>query len=64
MDSYRESIVRDEWLAEHVSDAPMVRWVLACRRAALAELLIRVGRNDEARTVVEQAEADSRAVGR
>ena len=58
VNSYRASIVRDEWLADQLSNPPMIHDVLAFRRAALAEALIRIGRKDEARAIVDRTAAD------
>ena len=43
VESYRDSIGHDEWLADQLSDPPMIREVLAFHRAALADALIRIG---------------------
>ncbi len=58
---YRESIARDEWLAGRVRH-PGVRWVLSWNRGALARLLLRVGRRDEARPMLEQVNTYLRSV--
>jgi tetratricopeptide (TPR) repeat protein len=59
---YRASIAHDEWLADQISDPAMVRGVLARNRDALARILIRVGRRDEARPLLDLAAADLLAV--
>jgi tRNA A-37 threonylcarbamoyl transferase component Bud32/tetratricopeptide (TPR) repeat protein len=61
---YRESIQRDDWLAEHVDDPALVRLFQAKNRDALVRLLTRLGRKDEARSQLEQAAADMQSVTR
>jgi tetratricopeptide (TPR) repeat protein len=56
--AYAASIAHDEWLSGHLNDPWMVRDVLATRRASLAEVLIRLGRKDEARGLVDRVAAD------
>jgi tetratricopeptide (TPR) repeat protein len=55
---HRAAIGRDEWLADHLADPTMVRGVLVWRRLALARILIRVGRRDEARPLLDRSAAD------
>jgi tetratricopeptide (TPR) repeat protein len=56
--AYRESIAHDEWLADQLSDRSMVEEMLSLRRAALAASLIRLGRGDEARPLLDRAASD------
>jgi tetratricopeptide (TPR) repeat protein len=55
---YRESIAHDEWLADQLSDRSMVEEVLSSHRAALAASLIRLGRGEEARPLLDRAASD------
>ena len=55
VDSYRESIAHDEWLAEHMPDFALIRWVLATNRGALAQVLLQLGRRDEAKALLDRA---------
>jgi len=55
---YRASIAHDEWLADQISDPSIVHDVLASRRAALADILIRLDRKDDARPLVDRAASD------
>ncbi|MHB1561924.1 MAG: protein kinase domain-containing protein [Isosphaeraceae bacterium] len=59
---YRASIEHDDWLAEHVPDPSMVRWVISSNRMKLADLLIDQGRKDEARAVLDRAADDLQAL--
>jgi tetratricopeptide (TPR) repeat protein len=54
---YRESIAHDEWLAEHVPDPAGVRWVLGKNQGAVAQVLLQLGRRDEAKGVLDRAAA-------
>ena len=58
LDYYRASIDRDVWLAAHIPEPEIVEQVLASRRAAMAEILIRLDRKDEARPLVDRAADD------
>ena len=60
LDYYGDSIERDEWLAAHISEPEIVNQVLASRRAAMAAILIRLDRKDEARPLVDRAANDLR----
>jgi tetratricopeptide (TPR) repeat protein len=59
---YRASIRHDEWLAGSVPNPWMIRGVLAWRGEKFADMLIRAGRLEEARPVLDQAVAELRAV--
>ena len=59
---HRAAIDHDEWLAGELPDNQMVRAMLASRRTDYAGMLIRKGRRDDARPLLDQAAADLRAV--
>ena len=60
--SYRESIAHDEWLAKHVSDPAGVRWVVANHQGALAQVLLQLGRRDQARALLDRASEELEAL--
>jgi tetratricopeptide (TPR) repeat protein len=60
--AYRESIAHDEWLAEHVPHPAVVRWVVAKNQGALAEVLLQLGRRDEAKALLDRATEELEAL--
>ena len=60
--AYRESIAHDEWLADRFHDPAGVFMVLAPNREALARILLARGLRDEAKDLLDKAEAELGAI--
>jgi tetratricopeptide (TPR) repeat protein len=60
--SYRESIAHDQSLAQHVSHPAAVRWVVANHQGALAQVLLQLGRRDEAKALLDRASEELEAL--
>src|SRR5262249_17868254 len=60
--AYRQSIAHDEWLAKHVPDPAGVRWVVANHQGALAQVLLQLGRRDEARALLDRSSEELEAL--
>jgi tetratricopeptide (TPR) repeat protein/tRNA A-37 threonylcarbamoyl transferase component Bud32 len=62
VESYRESIDHDEWLAGRWGDADIIHMVLATNRGSAAGILLELGRPSDARAVLDEANAELRPI--